>query len=65
MAACEPIAIVGVSLKLPQEAVDEASLWGVLDSAKNLRTEWPEGRIVMDSFVDGCKDGLPNTVRPT
>lgn len=63
-AGCEPFAIVGVSFKLPQEAVDETSLWEVLETGKNLMTEWPKDRAVLDSFTDGCEDGIPNTVCP-
>ncbi|RYO83338.1 hypothetical protein DL766_002690 [Monosporascus sp. MC13-8B] len=49
----EPLAIVGFSFKMPGEAVDESSLWGVLENRKNLMTEWPETRASVDSFVDG------------
>lgn len=61
--SCEPFAIIGVSLKLPDEAVDESSLWEVLEAGKNLRRDWPEDRIAWDSFADGAQDGVPNTVR--
>lgn len=61
-AVYEPFAIVGMSFKLPQ-AVDESSLWQVLETGKNLMTEWPEDHITLDSFADGREDGVPNTVR--
>ncbi|RYC59250.1 hypothetical protein CHU98_g6953 [Xylaria longipes] len=62
-AASEPFAIVGLSLKLPQEATDESSLWKVLEGGKSLTTEWPENRISLDSFTDGGESGKPNTIK--
>lgn len=58
----EPFAIVGVSFKLPQDAVDETSLWEVLKSGKNLMTAWPEDRVKVDSFNNGGESGKPNNV---
>ncbi|KAI1412962.1 hypothetical protein F5Y13DRAFT_199455 [Hypoxylon sp. FL1857] len=46
----EPIAIVGLSFTLPQGITDEAGLWNTLESRLNLMTEWPEDRLVVDSF---------------
>ncbi|KAI0383706.1 hypothetical protein F5Y04DRAFT_269663 [Hypomontagnella monticulosa] len=48
----EPFAIVGLSFRMPQEAVDEDSFWEVLENRKNLMTEWPENRTNLDSFYD-------------
>ncbi|PHH70644.1 hypothetical protein CDD80_5875 [Ophiocordyceps camponoti-rufipedis] len=48
----EPFAVVGLSFKMPQEAVDEPSLWEVLEQRKNLMTAWPEDRAAVDSFHD-------------
>ncbi|TGJ80280.1 hypothetical protein E0Z10_g8483 [Xylaria hypoxylon] len=59
----EPFAIVGVSLKLPQNVIDEPSLWQVLEDGKDLRTNWPENRISPDSFDDGGVPGKPNTIK--
>ncbi|PFH62219.1 hypothetical protein XA68_14498 [Ophiocordyceps unilateralis] len=47
-----PFAVVGLSFKMPQEAVDEPSLWEVLEQRKNLMTAWPEDRAAVDSFHD-------------
>jgi len=49
----EPFAIVGLSFRMPQEAVDEAGLWKVLESGENLMTEWPENRANVEAFYDG------------
>ena len=46
----EPIAIIGLSFKLPQEATDESNFWKVLSERKNLSTEWPKDRFTMDSL---------------
>lgn len=57
----EPIAITGLSFKMPQDAVDEAGLWGILEKGTNVKTRWPADRTTTDVFYD---DGLknPNTV---
>lgn len=60
--ASEPFAIVGVSFKLPQHAVDEPSLWKVLEDGESLMTDWPDSRVTLDSFTDGASSGNPNTV---
>jgi hypothetical protein len=57
----EPFAIVGISFKGPQEAIGETGLWEVLETRKNLMTEWPEDRTNVDCLHDrGPKK--PNTV---
>ena len=37
--SAEPLAIVGLSFKLPQDAVDETSFWEVMEKRKNLLTD--------------------------
>lgn len=44
------IAIVGVSFKMPQGAIDEDGFWDILESKRNVMTEWPASRIDIDSF---------------
>lgn len=57
----EPLAIVGLSFKLPQEAVDETSFWEVMEKRKNLSTDWPTDRTSLDGFYkEGPKE--PNMV---
>ncbi|KAK7972306.1 hypothetical protein PG988_006440 [Apiospora saccharicola] len=46
----EPIAIVGISFRLPQGAEDEDSLWNILETGRNVMTEWPESRAKLDAF---------------
>lgn len=52
----EPIAVVGFSFKLPQNADDESSFWEVLEGRRNLMTEWPETRTNLESFYDADSD---------
>jgi acyl transferase domain-containing protein len=56
-----PIAIIGASFRLPQEAVSEDSFWEVLVNGKNLMTEWPDDRAAVNSFIKGEVD-RPNMV---
>jgi acyl transferase domain-containing protein len=60
----EPLAIVGCSFKGPQEAIDEENLWKVLESQRNLMTEWPADRCTLDAFHDG-ESGKTFTVNTT
>lgn len=46
------IAIVGVSFKMPQDAVDEAGLWDILSHKRNVMTEWPPSRANVESFYN-------------
>lgn len=48
----EPIAIVGFSFKLPQEAEDTHSFWQMLKEGRNVKTDWPESRINIEAFHD-------------
>lgn len=57
----EPIAIVGLSFRLPQDTTDEAKFWEVLQHRRNLMTKWPEDRMNIDNNRDdGSK--MPNIV---
>ncbi|KAF4631033.1 hypothetical protein G7Y89_g7101 [Cudoniella acicularis] len=46
----EGLAIVGFSLKFPQEAEDEDSFWTILMEGRNVMTEFPKDRINIDAF---------------
>ncbi|KAH8199964.1 hypothetical protein TruAng_005845 [Truncatella angustata] len=48
----EPIAIVGLSFKLPGDVTDEGALWQMLVDRRNAMTEWPANRIAIDAFFD-------------
>ena len=46
----EPIAVVGLSLKFPQEAVSPESFWSVLMNARCTMTEVPRDRFNGSAF---------------
>lgn len=60
-ARLDPLAITGFSFKMPQSAVDEASLWNILVNGTNVMSEWPESRANVDAHHDGGSK-KPNTV---
>lgn len=52
----DDIAVVGFSFKLPQDVNDVSSFWEVLQSRRNLMTEFPDSRITKGSF-EASKEG--------
>jgi len=46
----EPIAVIGFSFKLPQDADDSSSFWEMLEAGRNVMTEWPSSRVNIDAF---------------
>lgn len=57
----EPLAIVGLSFKLPQDALDETSFWQIMEQRRSLATDWPSDRACLDGFYkEGPKE--PNMV---
>ncbi|KAF2004140.1 polyketide synthase-like protein [Amniculicola lignicola CBS 123094] len=58
----EPIAVVGLSLKFPQEATSEEAFWKLLLERRSTRTEIPENRWNTDAFYkpEGSKTGTMN-----
>ena len=46
----EPIAIVGFSLKFPQEATTPEAFWEMLVDKRCAMTEWPKERLNLDAF---------------
>lgn len=48
----ESLAIVGISFKLPHGAVDEQSLWRILEERMNVSTAWPSERVNLQPFFD-------------
>lgn len=45
-----PIAIVGFSLKFPQEATSPGAFWDMLAEKRCAMTEWPKDRVNIDAF---------------
>ncbi|CAN9190585.1 unnamed protein product [Alternaria alternata] len=57
----EPIAIVGLAFKLPQDIEDEASFWRILEQGQSVMTEWPKSRVDVNAFARSPEAAL-NTV---
>ncbi|KAL3473816.1 hypothetical protein BJX99DRAFT_260932 [Aspergillus californicus] len=41
----EPLAIVGVAFKLPQDTIDATSFWDIMEKRKNMSADWPTHRL--------------------
>lgn len=48
----EPIAVVGLSLRFPQDAVSEDALWKMLVEKRCASTEFPKDRVNIDAFYN-------------
>ena len=46
----EPIAVIGFSLKFPQEATTAQSFWTMLQEKRCAMTEWPRDRLNLDAY---------------
>ncbi|KAF7953322.1 hypothetical protein EAE96_006533 [Botrytis aclada] len=46
----EPIAIVGISLKYPQDATSPETFWNLIQEKRCTMTEWPSDRLNIDAF---------------
>jgi len=57
----DPIAIVGIAFKLPQDLEDEGSFWEIVEKGKNVMTGWPKSRVNIDAFTRS-HDAPLNTV---
>jgi hypothetical protein len=52
----EPIAIIGMSLKFPQDATSPESFWKMMEEKRCAMTEWPEDRLNIDAFYHPDKN---------
>lgn len=57
----EPIAVVGMSMKFPQDAVTEESFWHMLLEKRCAATDFPEDRLNIGAF-HSPEAGKRNTV---
>ena len=48
--ALEPIAVIGLDLKLPQDAVSAETFWRLLIEGRSAMTEVPKDRFNLDAF---------------
>lgn len=46
----EPIAVVGLSFRLPDGVEDVSSFWDMLEQGRNVMKEWPENRTNIETF---------------
>ena len=46
----DAIAVIGFSLKFPQEATNAESFWNLLDEGRSAMTEFPKDRLNIDAF---------------
>ncbi|KAF2014709.1 ketoacyl-synt-domain-containing protein [Aaosphaeria arxii CBS 175.79] len=46
----EPIAVIGVGLRFPQDAVDSEAFWEMLMKKQCSTSEWPSDRLNVDAF---------------
>ena len=61
-ATVEPIAVIGMSLKFPQEATSPEAFWEMLYEGRCAMTEFPPDRFNIDAFYDKENSGT-GTVR--
>ncbi|KAH7330434.1 reducing type I polyketide synthase [Rhexocercosporidium sp. MPI-PUGE-AT-0058] len=61
----EPIAIVGISLRFPEDAVSEETFWDMLLKQRCASTRYPKDRINIDGFYssDPAKDNTMSSNR--
>jgi acyl transferase domain-containing protein len=50
------LAIVGLSLKFPEDATDADSFWDMVVNGRNVSTEFPIDRLNIDTFNDPKND---------
>jgi len=62
--SCEPIAVIGFSIKFPQDLETPDSLWEALAEKKSAMTEFPKSRINLDAFYDPDTERI-NGVSPS
>lgn len=54
----EPIAVIGFSLKFPQDATSPEAFWKMMTEKRCSMTEWPKERLNLDAFYH------PDSSRP-
>jgi hypothetical protein len=58
----EPIAIIGMSLRFPQDATSPASFWKMMEEKRCAMTEWPSDRLNIDAFYHPDKNKNCNVI---
>ncbi|KAF2465949.1 BcPKS1, polyketide synthase [Lindgomyces ingoldianus] len=52
MDVVEPLAVVGISLKYPQDATSPERFWNMMEERRCAMTEWPRDRVNIDAFYN-------------
>lgn len=60
----EPIAVVGMSCRLPGDASDTQKLWELLIQGRSAWSKTPKDRFNQEAFHDPSAEGKPGRVRP-
>ncbi|KAI1579032.1 Polyketide synthase module, partial [Pyrenophora tritici-repentis] len=55
----QPIAIIGLAFKFPQDATSEAAFWQMLCEGRSASTEFPRDRLNIDAYYH------PDEARPS
>lgn len=58
----DPVAIVGLSFKFPEEATSSDAFWQMMKERRCAMTEWPKDRLNIDAFYHP-DSGRRDTVR--
>lgn len=61
----EPIAVVGMSCRLPGDASDTQKLWEFLTQGRSAWSKVPKNRWNQEGFHDTSTEGKPGRVRTT
>jgi hypothetical protein len=59
----EPIAVVGMSCRLPGDASDTQKLWELLTQGRSAWSKVPKDRFNQEAFHDPAAEGKPGRVR--
>lgn len=60
----EPLAIVGLSFKFPEDATSADGLWKILEEKRCVSRKFPESRINIDGFYDEDLSGVDKVSCP-
>lgn len=52
----EPIAVIGLSFRFPQDATSSAEFWKMLEERRCTMSEWPSNRLNIDAFYHPDKN---------
>lgn len=59
----QPIAIIGLAFRFPQDTTSEAAFWQMLYEGRSASTEFPRDRLNIDAYYHP-DEARPSTVSP-